>query len=57
MSGGMFHYLTEAGRVQEFVGCDFDMALEIVKAAYDYDVAQETLDNVIRVDFQAKRRL
>ena len=32
----MFGYLTQAVQVQDFIGCDFDTALAIVKAADEY---------------------
>jgi hypothetical protein len=58
MIGGMLGHLTEALQVQEFVGCDFGMALEIVKASYEYDLeAAAPADNVIAVDFAARRRI
>ena len=35
--GIMLGHLSDAVAMQEFVGCDFDTALAIVKAAYEYD--------------------
>jgi len=59
MTYGLLGSLTQAAQVQEFVGCDFGMALEIVKAANAYDIeAAAPADNVIYgVDFAARRRV
>jgi len=58
MSGGMFDHLTEAVAVQEFVGCDFETAQAIVKAANEYELEMAApADNVIRVDFATRRRI
>ena len=58
MSGGMFDHLTQAAQVQAEVGCDFGTALEILRAANEYDLeAAAPADNVIRVDFAARRRI
>jgi hypothetical protein len=52
---GMFGHLSEAVAVQEFVGCNFEMALAIVRAAHEPPAAPA--DNVIHVDFVTKRRI
>jgi len=58
VSGGILQNLTDALQVQEFVGCDFGMALDIVKAANEYDLESAApADNVIAVDFAARRRI
>jgi hypothetical protein len=58
MSGGMLGMLTDTIAVQAEVGCDFDTAMQIVQAAYDYDLETAApADNVIHVDFVNKRRV
>ncbi len=59
MTRGIFQMLTDTVQVQADVGCDFETAQAIVKAAYEYEMAANApADNmVIAVDFQAKRRI
>jgi hypothetical protein len=57
IGGGILQYAVEASHVQAFLDCSHEVALEIVCAAHEYDVAQaEAPSNVIYgVDFVNKR--
>lgn len=57
MTDGILGNLMQAVQVQAEVGCDFGTALEIVKAANEYDLESAApADNVIYgVDFAARR--
>ena len=65
MTGGLLDHLTEASHISIGLGCTFRHALEIVKAAHEYEAKQNPADewakviygNVIYgVDFAAGRR-
>lgn len=54
----MFGHLTEASHISVGIGCTFREAMEIVKAAHEYEAKQDPTDawaNVIYVDFRRPR--
>jgi hypothetical protein len=57
---GLLSNLAEASHISAGIGCTFREALEIVKAAHEYEATKNQADawaNVIYVDFAARRRI
>lgn len=56
----MLDHLVEASHISAGIGCTFREAMEIVKAAREYEAEREAHNawaNVIYVDFMARQRV
>jgi hypothetical protein len=58
MNNGILGHLVDAAAVQDFAGCDFDTAMEIVKAANEPPAEPDAIEEsnvVYGVDFINKK--